>query len=77
LRARLTGVAGAGTLTALDARGEDVTFRRVDPATMLVHPGAGSVRLVATPVRGTSFDAGTRLGLDVRVEGSQVDTQQV
>src|SRR4051794_9898204 len=77
LRARLNGSTGAVTLTALNGEGSDVTFRRVDPTTVLVHPGAGSVRLVATPDSKGSFEAGVRLGIDVRVEGSQVDAQQV
>src|SRR4051812_5969489 len=77
LRASLTGSVDAASLTALNEQGEDVTFRRVDPATVLVHRSRGSVRLVASPSLGLSFEPGTRLGIDVREEGSQVDAQQV
>jgi hypothetical protein len=77
LRARLTGTGGPVTLTALNAQDEVASFRRVDAATVLVHPGAGRVRLVAQPASSGPFEPGTRLGIDIRVESSHVEAQQV
>lgn len=77
LRARLTGSTGTVALTALDTRGDDVTFKVINSITVLAHPAAGSVRLVATPLSSDRFAPGTRIGLDVRVESSQVEAQQV
>lgn len=77
LRAHLTGTTDDASLTARNADGDDVTFRKVDSRTVLVGPASGSVRLVATPCSGGKFAPRTRIGVDLRIESSAIEAQQV
>lgn len=79
LRARLTHAPAHVRLAAVDHDGRDVTFRRFDddPATVLVSPDRGGCRLVATPTSAPTFADASRIGLDLRVDGSQAEARQV
>jgi hypothetical protein len=76
LQARLTGAAHGVELRALDVEGRNVDVGRVDPVTVLVG-STPEIRLVARPTSRTAFDAGMRIGLDVRLASTAVDAEQV
>lgn len=77
LRLRLVGTAQGAVLTARDKQGADVTFRRIDSGTILVHPARGLASILVTPTSGATFEPASRVGIDVQGEGGSEGRQVI
>lgn len=77
LRLRLVGSAHGAVLSAQDEQGVEITFRRIDSSTILVHPARGGASILVTPSSGEAFGPASRVGIDVQGEGSSEGRQVI
>ena len=78
LRIQLTGTTAAvATLSALDQAGGESVDVRLGPTEVVMTPQPRRLRLVARPSAGSSFPAGTTIGLTLFTEGASSMLEQV